>query len=257
MIVDSRNMEFGHELFAAVPYAYYLYKNKQLTGTRSAIGTEPFYYFSPKHVINAAARHSSQVWGSEVPNVKVKEFTGEGEWIAPPYKARYANRRFVYDKPILVIANKYNQEWFGPPVNYLNTETILKIIDMCKDRYEIFYNRALPVILADDQVHLDMGEHEVIRSAYPEVRFVHELPGEFNVNQLRLYANCDRFISVQGGNSILASYFGGINLVYTVKGNELGGGFYERLKKLSGCEVAGVRTYSNLLNMVSRLYETT
>jgi len=254
MIVDSLNMEFGHEMFAALPYAYYLHTKGQLRGTRSARETEPFYYFSPNHVINHDPRFSGNVWQSLVPNVQVRHFTGEGEWLAPPYKAKYANRRFVYNKPILVISNKYNNEWNGPPVNFLNIDTLDKIISMCYDRYKIFYNRYVPYILKDDQIHLDLCEHEYIREKYPDVEFVHELPGSYNLNQLRIYANCERFISVQGGGSVLASYFGGINLVYVVKGKEAGCDFYERLNKLSGCEVARVSTYSNLLNMVSKIY---
>ena len=254
MIVDSLNMEFGHEMFAAIPYAYYHYKNGTLEGTRSARGTAPFYYFSPRHVINHDPRYSGNVWRSTIPSVQVKQFTGEGEWEAPPYKLKYANRRFVYDKPILVISNKYNREWNGPPVNFLNIDTLDKIISMCRDKYKIFYNRKLPYQLVDDQMQLDLFEHEFIKDVYPDVEFVHELPGDYNLNQLRLYANCDRFISVQGGGSVLASYFGGINLVYVVKGKETKCGFYERLNKLSGCEVARVSTYSNLLNMVSKIY---
>lgn len=249
MNVDSRNMEFGNELFAVLPYAYWLYKNSQLESTRSATGTEPFYYFSDTHLINPIKRYSGNIWRNDVdiPNKSVHEFTGEGEWFAPPLKAKYMNSEFVYDKPIMVIANKFNREWFRDPVNYIDIFTILEIIERMKDKYQIFYNRYVPEQLADDQQRLDLNEHNMIRYRYPEVKFIMELPGNFNLNQLRVYANCDKFVSVQGGNSILASYFGGENIIYAVKGNELGG-FYNKLHKLSGCDVKHVRTYTELIN---------
>jgi len=188
----------------------------------------------------------------DIPNKSVGEFTGEGEWYAPPLKAWYMNSEFVYGreddtyKPILVIANKYNIEWLRGPVNYLDIPTICTIIEQFQDTHQIFYNRYVPEQLSDDQQRMDLGEHDFIRSEYPDVKFIMELPGNFNLNQLRVYANCEKFVSVQGGNSILASYFGGENVIYAVKGNELGG-FYNKLHKLSGCDVKHVRTYTELI----------
>ena len=250
MIVDSNNMEFGSEITAVIPYAYWLYKNGRLDLTRSAIGTEPFYYFSPKHVINKKPRYSGNIWTSTIPNKSVSEFTGEGEWYAPPYKAKYMNSEFVYDKPILVIANKYNVEWNRGPINYLSLQKITYILNTLGDKYTVFYNRRTPNHLKDDQAHMDLKEHTFIRQAYPDVKFISDLEGDYNLNQLRVYANCEHFISVQGGNSILASYFGGTNIVYAVKGNELNGGFYNRLSKLSGCNVIHAKEdFNNLISM--------
>ena len=36
-----------------------------------------------------------------------------------------------------------------------------------------------------------------------------------------LYANCNLFVTVQGGSSILGSYFGGVNIIYAVGGHEV------------------------------------
>ena len=38
---------------------------------------------------------------------------------------------------------------------------------------------------------------------------------------MRLFANCERFISVLGGSSYLASHFGGTNIVYAREGWEV------------------------------------
>ena len=250
MNVDSNNMEFGNELTAVVPYAYWHYKNNLLDSTRSAIGSEPFYYFSKTHIVNRDTRYSGNIWTADIPNVHVSEFTGEGIWAAPPYKEHYKNTEHVYDKPILVIANKYNVEWNRVPVNFIGIPNLLNIISRLHDKYQIFYNRMIPDNVMDDQRHMDLGEHQFIRRLFPDVKFLHELPGDYNLNQLQVYANCERFISVQGGNSILASYFGGTNIVYAIKGNELNGGFYNKLNALSGCDVIHVK--NNLLTEIGR-----
>lgn len=246
MIVNSNNIEFGNELFAVLPYAYYQYKRGNLESTMSAEGTKSLYYFSPFHVINDSKRHWANIRHCKIPNVHVNHFTGKGEWLAPPYKETYENDFYVYDKPIYVIANKYNKEWGRDPVNYLNTEILLNIIEDLYYDYKIFYNRVIPVSLSDDQVKLDLDEHDYIRRVFPDVTFIHEIPGDYNLNQLMIYANCDRFISVQGGNSILASYFGGKNIIYAVSGNEMYG-FYDKLDALSGCDILHVKTYEDIL----------
>jgi hypothetical protein len=254
MIVDSKNIEFTGELIGVIPYAYWHYMNGDLEATMSASGTEAFYYFSPCHVINEQPRHWANNAKCNILNAKNPSFTATGEWYPPPYKVKYMNDEFVYTKPVLVIANKYNKEWMHNPVNYIDINTIDEIINRFKDKYTIFYNRKIPKVLEDDQVQLKFSDHKMIRKHHPEVRFVEDLEGDFNLNQLRLYANCDRFISVQGGNSVLASYFGGVNVVYAVKGSELDGKFYTTLKKISGCNVIHVKTYDDLLIQLDNLF---
>ena len=250
MRVDSKNIEFGEELIAVIPYAYYHYIQGNLTSTVSGVGSEAFYYFSPHHAINKKKRNCNYS-NHKVPNRRVWLFNGRGEWLAPPYKEYYKNDKFVYDKPILVVANKYNLEWFRDPVNYLDLGTLRKIFDL-HPNHEIFYNRKMPDTLLDDQGIMDLHEYDTIKKDYPHVHLLHELPGDYNLNQLMVYANCDKFISVQGGNSILASYFGGKNYIYAVKGKELECGFYYRLDKLSGCQVIHVRSYSELIRYLNK-----
>lgn len=247
MVIDSGNMEFGNELLFTIPRAYWHYKHGNLEATRSGVGSGPFYYFSTIHLINGDKRH----WSNRTTDVTVNRFNPTGEWEPPPYKARYWNKEFVYDKPLFVISNKYNMEWGREPVNYINTNTLLGIIEQLSPDYKIFYNRRIPKHIQDDQRQLDLGEHEAIREKHPDVEFIHELPGDYNMNQLMIYANCDRFISVQGGNSILCSYFGGRNIIYAVKGQELVCGLYDRLGVLSGCEVTHVNKYSSIIKEIS------
>ncbi|RDV11940.1 hypothetical protein DXT99_23240 [Pontibacter diazotrophicus] len=128
---------------------------------------------------------------------------------------------FVYEKPLLVISNKYNIEWDGAPLNFLGIEDLEKIINRYSHKYQIIYNRPLATqIVADNSEILDLKEHSWLRENHPEVLLVCDLYQEhraivnnFNHLQLMIYANCDRFISMHGGTAALASCFGGVNVI--------------------------------------------
>jgi hypothetical protein len=65
----------------------------------------------------------------------------------------------------------------------------------------------------------------------------------YNETQLKVMANCDYFISVCGGNSILSSYFGGTMISYVHKGKELRPNYFGEnsyFRKLSGANVVPV-----------------
>eukprot|EP01042_Synura_sphagnicola_P009674 gene9674-biopygen10059 len=74
----------------------------------------------------------------------------------------------------------------------------------------------------------------------------------FNELQFMLHANSERFISVQGGNSVIASYFGGTNIVYCREGQELTGHEYERLyPRFSGARIIHVSDSTSLRSAVT------
>ena len=101
------------------------------------------------------------------------------------------------------------------------------IIDLLKDRFQIVYNRPLQHIREDHQESVAFSDFEMIRQEFPDVLLMDEIyergdrSRSFNTTQFQLYANCIHFISVQGGGSVLSSYFGGTNLIFAKRGQEL------------------------------------
>jgi hypothetical protein len=175
-------------------------------------------------------------------------------WNPPPYKERYRNDRFVWNKPICVISNKYSTEWGKSPVNYLSLEVLEEIFYLLKDKYQIIYNRpGGKDIPADHQNIVPLGDYELIGDKFSDIVTTQQLFNDnkdltFNTLQLMLFANCNRFISVQGGGCILASYFGGMNIIYAKAGRELAAGTYKNwYNKLSGCEVYHTDNYKDLI----------
>jgi len=66
---------------------------------------------------------------------------------------------------------------------------------------------------------------------------------DYNTTQLNVMANCEHFISVCGGNSILSSYFGGTMISYIHKGKELRPNYFGEnsyFRKLSNANIVPV-----------------
>ena len=187
------------------------------------------------------------------------------KYIPPPYREVYKNSYFIYDKPLLIIHNKYTIEWGENPINYIDKKTLIEICSMCKDKYNIIYLRPNIGNIVNDKgssYDLDLNEEEIFNE-YDVINgnnLYNDSKDKYNINnfnhfQLLLHSCCDKYISVQGGNSVLASYFGGTNIVYAIKGKELKFDSYKRHYKLySGCEVIHVDKYEKLINMIKIKY---
>ena len=133
MIVNSQNTEFAYELISALPYAYYLHSNGLLKGTISAIDTECLYYFSPKHRINPSQRSwYNTPKAKSIPNIDIhKPFLRKEQFLPPPLKKQYANKRFKFDKELVIICNRHNIEWGKKPINYFS-------LDMLRNMFNLF-----------------------------------------------------------------------------------------------------------------------
>ena len=263
---DNYKCEFGYELQLVIPYAYYLYKNNILEKTTSCLLTKELYYFSKNHneLHKERGSHLDNLKG--IPNKSPHCWNLKiDKYIPPPYREVYKNTYFVYDKPLLIIHNKYNIEWAENPINYIDKKTLIEICSICKDKYKIIYLRPNINNIVNDKgtlADLNLNEEEIFHEydvingndLYKDSKDKYNI-NNFNHFQLLLHSCCNKFISVQGGNSVIASYFGGTNIVYAVKGNELKFKSYKRQYKLySGCDVIHVNKYKTLIKMIKIKY---
>src|SRR5690606_22610114 len=123
----------------------------------------------------------------------------------------YQNDMIKFEKPILLIANKYNMEWDLPPLNFLDIPTLDSLVLQFREKYQIIYNRPLNnQITTDNSDILDLNEYKWLTNKYPEVILMNDLfetyrekVNNFNHLQLMVYANCNHFISVHGGTAAL------------------------------------------------------
>ena len=222
------NGEFAPELLFVIPFAYWHYKNGTLKSTKSSKFTKELYFFSPDHQESFETREPEGNYNFEIPRILYSHDYAIDKFLPVPYKETFKNDVYVYDKPILIIANRYNMEWDGPPVSFLSITMLDFIIKNLKDDYTIVYNRPSPKnITMDNSDIYDLNEFDWLKSNYPEVILMEELYKEnrsnarnFNHLQLQVYANASHFISTHGGTAALASCFGGINLILSAKGPE-------------------------------------
>ncbi|WP_073040578.1 hypothetical protein [Cnuella takakiae] len=214
--------EFQQELLFTLPFAYWHHLNGTLRQTISCNGTKDLYFFSPEHLERFDKRTLSGTTSAfHIPNMTHSNRYSYRKWRQVPLKKQYANNIFVFEKPVLVIANKYNKEWSLPPINYFDPAILKEIITLCQDKFQIIYNRPLPKHIVEDNSEIfDLQEHEWIRQSFPGVILLDDLyhkhseqVNSFNHLQLMVYANTNHFISVHGGTAALASYFGGTNII--------------------------------------------
>jgi hypothetical protein len=256
--------EFAFELLAVVPYAYWLHRQGRLQFTQSSADTKCLYYFSPNHQEIVGRR--SYVPITEYPNgaTSVLRFDAHAfpkqldtsQWTPPPYRRVYGNGHFRFSKELCVICNKYTLEpavSLDRAVNYIPVPHLLGLVGELSERYQVVYVRPVPAdIVNDHQPILPFGDFEALRAHFPDVLTIQQLHARhpemtFNELQMKLFACCERFVSVLGGASYLASYFGGTNIVFARAGWEVDCGAYRNWFGLfSGARVLRAATVNEL-----------
>jgi hypothetical protein len=270
--------EFAFELLAIVPYAYWLHVNGKLEFSISSKDTKCLYYFSQNHEEPCEKRSYVPIteypvgamgrFGTDVP--RFPEILDTTRWIPPPYKKVYSNERFRWNRELCIICNKYDIEHISKGegiayyltrkigrVNFLSSEVLCEVVELLGDRYQIIYNHPRKENIVGDHGRLcEFDGVHILKERFPAVVTMQELLKEnpdlsYNQLQLHLFANCERFISVLGGSSYLASYFGGKNVIFAKEGWEVQYNAYRTwFRKFSGAEIFPVDNYRDLVDTV-------
>ena len=181
----------------------------------------------------ASSKWVAGLYSNSNPHAATADFSFE-EWVPPNFHAAYRDALpALSDRPLLIMHNKYTNEWGEAPTNFIDIPTLMRLMDMLKGHYTIIYMRPytgqhLRGYVGDAMESLDreFDDHEQIKQHHPEVLLAHELleqhpeMQDFNELQLALHAQAGAFISVLGGNAVISSYFAGTNIIYAVKGQE-------------------------------------
>lgn len=262
--VNSNCPEFGYELLSAIPYAYNLYLRGELEETISGFDTSCLYFFSPKHTENECKRswdNMTKLWDDKFPNITIHRPQLDWDLFSPPpFKEYYQNKMIKFEKETIVIFNRYNMEWNKLPINYLDLETLDKLFELLSDKYQVVYinlnkgdkyfDGAPPMTLNDDDV---LKKHPNVYSLYDLLEMYPNT--SINELQLRIFANCSKYISSNGGQLILSAYFGGENIIFSKTCRELDpnvNSFYKWYHKLGGGVFQHVDNYTNLIELVKQ-----
>lgn len=262
--VIEYKLEFQQELTFVLPFAYWHYLNGTLKKTIGCKYTKELYFFSKNHEERFGKRRGRLPKKRfDFPNMFHCRTFSTQKWARVPLQQHYQNEVFVFDKPMLIIANKYNTEWGNGPMNYFSIPVLDKIISVYKEKYQIVYNRpSSGQIIMDNSDILELNEVEHIRERHPDVILAEDLykknkslVNNFNHFQLMLYANCSHFISVHGGTAALASYFGGTNIIFSKRGHEHVFKEFETVfPALSGARVLHAKEESEIFSYLEEYY---
>jgi len=249
--------EFTWDMIRTLPMCYYNYVYKIPFKLRCKPGLSDLYYFveNIEEVERFDAFNDSISYGNKAP------FYAMYEWVPPPLKSHYANK-IKFDKPTVVVQNKFSLEWLSGPYNYFSIEFLEKLFFNLQDKYDIIYIRPIggeEKYYKDENEILEFKDYEMIQDKFPNVytmdSFKDKYPNcSYNILQLMLEATSDKHIAISGGNACVASYFGGDVIIYdSPQGKGAGRGVWKTgswLSMLGGADIYGFNDYDSILNMV-------
>ena len=270
MIVDC-NPEFGIELALALPYAYWLHEQGKLEKVITSKGMKPFYYFCDdveekydyRTIDNSAAGldslPNSWIYGNKK-NAELYKNEWEhwesfrdvergcgilnySEWEMPDYKSHYKNDKFKFEKPFVVVANRYNWEHGKPPIGYFNIKCLYDMFNhLTENGYIVIYKRPNNTEFPIDQNEMNTLQNQEKLTAevegigtmtdfdlvnqYDDVWLFDDVLKEhseytYNELQLNLFANAEGFIGISGGSTLLLNLFQKPTLTYLYNSSDL------------------------------------
>lgn len=235
--------EYGSELGVFIPFVYYL-KTHGLLGGRKVIsyqGMRPYYYFLEdteyeekqhprvwvhphgRHYLPAHLKSDDEVFGSAT-------VAPLPEFHPPPYAAHYKSLpglEFRAPKPLVLIQNKYNSEWGGPPVNYFSLEDLHAMVSALTPHFFVVYIRTntlrVPGYSHDhnEEASFEFHDKPMLLNAFPKdfviiEDLLHAYHTTFDFNTLKcvLQAHAFATISTIGGFNYYDAFFPSRHIIF-------------------------------------------
>lgn len=254
MIVDT-NPEFGIELTLTLPYAYWLHEHGQLEKVITSKGMKPFYFFcdNVEEKYDYRTIDNEQAGMNKIPNSWIYGFKENAalysntwpdwykfadvergcgildysQWSMPNFNDQFkGDKRFEFDRPFIVIANRYNFEHGHAPLGYFDIECLYNMFDYLTSKgYAVVYKRPdnregfpldqneITTVMNDCVLQADVDGIGVIddyklTEYFEHVYLINDLKQRhtsltYNEIQLKLFANASGFITIAGGGSTL------------------------------------------------------
>lgn len=226
--------------------------------------------------------------------IQVNGVLDYSEWIPPDYTSKYKNSiKSFTNKPYVVILNKYALEHGNMPIGYFDMIMLQNMINYLTNAgYAIVYRRPdnkeyapdeneinsvnlnlVNGIQAMDQNNNIINDKDLI-SHYDECFLLEELYEKYDISsknefELSLYSNAEGFITVGGGNCVLASIFGKPIITYVCEGKELRENYFNSkcyFKQFANAEIFPIfnpeddikrngRKYDEVINTVKKIFK--
>ena len=251
--------EFTWDMTKALPQAYYCYVNKIPYQVICKPGLSDVYYFVEDIIETEAPIQPSDfyTYSNDAP------YYTQYEWTPPPLKNEFSNK-IKFDKPTVVIQNKYSLEWFEQPSNYFSIDFLKKIFKILENKYQIIYIRprgSEKKYFVDDNEILDFNDYDFIKENFPSIYTIEDALREnpemsYNQAQFSLEATSDKHLAVAGGNACVSAYFGGELIIFdSPDARESGRGIWQSnswLSELGDSNVIGFDSYNKIYNHIKK-----
>lgn len=260
-VIEEFN-EFTWDMVRALPKANYYYQYDIPFKILCKPNLSPIY-FQLTDIVEEYDRFSGlnppSTYGIDRPDFSLSD------WIPPLLNDTWSGY-LSFEKPTIIIQNKYAVEWNQGVFNYFPIDFLHEIFTTYKARFQIIYIRpkgSEKNYYEDENKIIDFKDHEFIKKTHPEVLTIQDLMLEYpnldyNLLQFAIHSTSNIHITVSGGNACIASYFGGDTFIFdSPKGSGAGRGIWKTdswLKELSGAKIHGHNDYNSLFkNVVSTI----
>ena len=247
------NPEFASEIVLSIPYCYYLQQRGELGQVVVCKGMKPFYYFADNVVEGFDYRSlDNEAALKDIPNKWLHNSEAGGrragvidysQWECPPYEEYYKNNLFDDLKPYVIVNNIYNIESTEnntEPQRYFDIKNLYDIFIYLTDSgYTVVYKRPENTEFTLDQnesyttqtdikLQADVDgiglitDYELCDYFDGKVININDLTNglDYSTLNLKLFAETEGFVSVNGGGYQLCACFDKPMVVYVTKGKE-------------------------------------
>jgi len=268
--------EFGWEINIAVPHAYFLFRCGKLQSTKSCNADfSAYYWFSPNHTVVECGPLAGFVTDDKFEGIRCGDYLSDmpvPQWYPPPHAAFYRQRSITWPgqkQTGILLLNKNNHGGLQMNGGFIDGPTLSRVMEafhqQCPDT-EIMYYRDWQFKDLDlsweretDNGALNSDLEAKALAKNPNARRIQDLPAQSEdprEAQMLVWSRFSCFLTVHGGNTELASNFGGRMLTY-IRGidwynNEM---TQKRLTGLAETSIKRVSDDDELLNGLSFLTE--
>jgi hypothetical protein len=232
--------EFGYELISWLPYLLDLKRHVDLRlVTYGRPGSKVFYNFSDEHhefgvgvvgnmwgdlatyaALQASLGARPFVFPRAKRNIRVegrswrtrdihKEIPNDAYYEPLDYSSIRLPTPFRFERPFVVLNNKFTAEWGGPPTNFFGREELIALREFLIGRgYAVVYNHFREKTRTNKELGFDLddsgifGAIEYTYDLSDEYRRTNDI-GERNRMQLSIYNQAAFVVAPQGGSCYL------------------------------------------------------
>ena len=239
--------EFGPELVLALPFFTWLSQAGLLRSRRIVTykGMRVFYEdLDCREIVEKDGKREyihPRKRPAFLPRKNEHSFDGHGRsnlHVWPDLRARFQKFPLLPDicvdgRPLLIVHNKYCNEWNRGPINFMSVELLRSIFQSLSPHFTIVYIRhgMKPVegYVEDENQLMELDDRPLIEQSdnvwlFDDLYDEHKRRGgdqDLNTFKNVLYSRCHHFISSQGGGAHqIALYSGSLMTVLHRKGSE-------------------------------------